>query len=187
MPIPLWIWLFAAVFIGSFVGLLYYLDLYDKGKIGTDHQENIKQLLSAPALSEQKENQHSPVVKQDKKTKDTAAKFDFYSILPSMEVIIPEREIAVQDKDVPKQPGPKSKTPYILQAGSFKDPQQADRLKAGLALMGIESAIETVTIKDSGVWHRVRVGPFTNMREITRVRSRMRANKIEPILLRDKI
>lgn len=192
MPIPLWIWIFAIIVIGGFAGLLYYLDLYNKGRIGTDHEQNLKKILSQqlPVVTAKSKTTATTTTATDNKTENTkpeekATSFDFYSLLPAMKVIIPDREVAVTDAEIPKHTTT-STIPYILQAGSFKDPQQADRLKAGLALIGIESSIESVSIKESGTWHRVRIGPYTNMNEIEKIRSRMRANHIDPILLRDK-
>lgn len=194
MPIPLWIWLFAIIVISGFAGLLYYLDLYQKGRIGTDHETNLKKILSQQlppaAPSKHGSNKDAAGTKtataQGDKSDDNTTSFDFYSLLPAMKVIIPDREVAVTDAEIPRQTTSTNTIPYILQAGSFKDPQQADRLKAGLALIGIESSIETVSIKDSGTWHRVRIGPLTNMKDIEKIRTRMRANNIDPILIRDK-
>jgi len=188
-PIPLWVWIFTFVMVTAFAGLLYYLDQYDKGNIGTNHKENLEKLLlhhnevdTRTARSSKPEQVHKK--KTDKPT------FDFYSLLPSMEMVISDKEVKVRDEEVPKQASTgsenSSKTQYILQAGSFRDKQQADRLKAGLALLGIESTIEAVRINNSGLWHRVRVGPFTNLHEIDRVRSRMRENNVNPILLTQK-
>lgn len=200
----MWLWLLAIVAVGSFVTLLFYLDQYDKGHLSDDHVENLRQLFiqPAPVASGNQKPDASKKVTQKPKTK-----YDFYSLLPSMEVVIPDREVAVRDDEVPQdapqdaphetprhspaqqvkpEQGGKVAIQYILQAGSFRDDQQAEKLKAGLALLGIKSVIEKVSIKDSGQWHRVRIGPFTAMREIDKVRSRMRDNNIEPILLKDK-
>lgn len=194
MPIPAWVWIFAIVAIGSFVGLLYYLDLFEKGRIGTNHEANLKKILSQqlpPVISSSKStatetSSDNTKASKDGKPEDKATSFDFYSLLPAMKVIIPGREEAVTDEEIPKHNSSNNTIPFILQAGSFKDPQQAERLKAGLALLGIESSIETVSIKESGTWHRVRIGPFTNMKDMEKMRTLMRANKIDPILLRDK-
>ena len=185
-PIPLWVWIFAIVMISAFAGLLFYLEQYEKGNIGTDHKANIKKLLSPHGETSAKgAKPKTPAKKKDDKTS-----FDFYSLLPSMEMVIPDKEQKVRDEDVPSQASNtnpiSAKAQYILQAGSFRDEQQADRLKAGLALLGIESTIEPVKISNSGLWHRVRVGPFSNLSEIDKVRSRMRANNIDPILLTEK-
>ena len=190
-PIPLWVWVFTIVMVSSFAGLLYYLDQYDKGNIGTNHKANLKKLL---LHDETAVKSVKPVNKRaaSKEKKDDKTTFDFYSLLPSMEMVIPDKEVKVRDEEVPKQASTNNnvntanKTQYILQVGSFRDKQQAEHLKAGLALLGIESTIEPVKIKESGLWHRVRVGPFTNLREIDKVRSRMRSNNVNPILLTQK-
>jgi cell division protein FtsN len=192
-PIPLWVWIFTIVMVTAFGGLLYYLDQYQKGNIGTDHEANLKKLFLHDNTAV-KVTKHKTPAKPVKK-KDDKTNFDFYSLLPSMEMVIPDKEVKVRDEDVPKQAPVvtntnkktnKKQTQYILQVGSFHDEHQADRLKAGLALLGVESTIEPVKIKNSGTWHRVRVGPFTNLREIDKVRSRLRANNLNPILLTQK-
>jgi len=79
------------------------------------------------------------------------SRFDFYTLLPT-----------TNTESVHETPGHKSgSTPYILQAGSFKTHQQAERLKATLALQGLEAHIQTVTINAAESWYRVYIGPFT--------------------------
>jgi cell division protein FtsN len=51
---------------------------------------------------------------------------------------------------------------YYLQAGSFQNVGDAEKLKAKLALSGFEASLQTVNIPDKGVWHRVRLGPYSN-------------------------
>ncbi len=72
---------------------------------------------------------------------------------------------------------------YILQAGSFTSLSDADRLQANLALLGIESRIQRVTIDDD-VFHRVRVGPISDLTELNRVRARLRQARIEHLLVK---
>jgi cell division protein FtsN len=56
-------------------------------------------------------------------------------------------------------------------------------LQASLALLGVESRIQRVTIDDA-VFHRVRIGPITDLDELNRVRSRLREARIEPLLMK---
>jgi cell division protein FtsN len=108
--------------------------------------------------------------------------FDFYTILPELEVVIPEQKRSV--KGAPPQvsrieaPGT-----YVLQMGSFRNVKDADRLKAQLALMGVEANIETVTV-NSTKWHRVRVGPYSHTGLLNDVRSRLAANDVDFMLLK---
>jgi len=108
--------------------------------------------------------------------------YDFYDILPEMEVAVPEStnkdKVTVSPVTHPGN--------YILQAGSFQNHQDADRHKANLALLGVEASIQTVTINNKDTWHRVRVGPYSNLDDLNRVRSILRKNNVRSVLLKLK-
>ena len=72
---------------------------------------------------------------------------------------------------------------YVLQAGSFQNYADADRRRATLALQGIESQIQRVTI-DQDTWHRVRVGPYSELNEVNRLRQQLRDGQIEVMVIR---
>jgi len=71
----------------------------------------------------------------------------------------------------------------VLQVGSFRKLNEADSLKANLALLGVEANIETVKV-NKDTWHRVRVGPYTNLAELNRTRRQLRQNDIDSLLMR---
>ena len=73
---------------------------------------------------------------------------------------------------------------YYLQAGAFQNAADADNLKARLALAGLEAQIQTATVPDKGVWHRVRMGPYTNAQDLEKVRAALRENKIESAVIK---
>jgi cell division protein FtsN len=73
-----------------------------------------------------------------------------------------------------------------LQAAAYAKPEDADNLKAQLALAGLEAQIQTYTRTDNSVWHRVRLGPFANMDELDKARSALREKKIEPHVIKEK-
>ena len=100
-------------------------------------------------------------------------RFDFYTILPGSEVPVSEQEV----KQVAKQEGT-VKDNYFLQVGSFQAAAEADNMKARLALLGLEASIQTADIPDKGVWHRVRIGPFANIEDMTRSRALLAQNDI---------
>ncbi len=109
------------------------------------------------------------------------ATFDFYEILPRFEVVIPEVESQAQPDTMPaavEAPGA-----YVLQAGSFRQIADADSRQASLALLGIESRIQRVTIDDD-VYHRVRVGPMNDLEQLNRARATLRDNQIETLLIK---
>ena len=108
-------------------------------------------------------------------------RFTFYNVLPNFEVVIPEQEPDVTADVEPQaviEPGL-----YVLQAGSFTRFEDADRRRAELALHGIESNIQRVTIDDR-TYHRVRIGPTEDLEELNMLRSRLRAAKIDVLRIR---
>jgi cell division protein FtsN len=115
-------------------------------------------------------------------SQDTDTQFDFYEMLPKFEVVIPE-----QDGTVPAAgpgTGPVEKPgAYILQAGSFRNHADADRVRALIAMQGVESKIQKVTI-DRDTWHRVRVGPITNLQQLEETRSKLRNARIDALVIK---
>jgi len=124
-----------------------------------------------------------------KSVEEEGARFDFYSILPTLEVVIPDQEIYQQtDGSGEKQQIKAIKKPgrYLLQAGSFKKAVEAERVRAELALLGIESHIENVTINNTDTWHRVRIGPFDDNKKLDKVRNRLLDNGVDVMVLKVK-
>lgn len=105
-------------------------------------------------------------------------RFDFYNILPGTEEPVTDQEV--------KPPAAGSKEQYFLQAGSFPNEADADNLKARLALMGIEATVQSATVPDKGVWHRVRVGPFANIDEMSKTRTTLAQSGIQATLIKVK-
>jgi len=71
----------------------------------------------------------------------------------------------------------------ILQAGSFAEVADADRRRAELALLGIESRIQHVSIDDKS-YHRVRIGPMNDLDELNLVRAQLRQAEIDVLRIR---
>lgn len=106
---------------------------------------------------------------------DAAPSFDFYKVLPSD-----------TPSELPSRPAPAAPEPrYYLQAGAFQNADDADNLKAQLAMLGIEAVIQTGEVAEKGVLHRVRVGPFLAMDEVDRTRSLLTQNDIPATLVRE--
>ncbi len=104
------------------------------------------------------------------KTPPPPPKFEFYTILPEMEVAVPEQTVSPPNGTEPGSTQQKSQ--YVLQVGSFRDPNDADRLRAGLLLEDFTATTQTVTI-DQETWYRVRVGPFDSRRKMDATRARL--------------
>jgi cell division protein FtsN len=173
-PLPGWVWLTTGLMIGLFVAFLVHIkDNYPGLSLKDDKQ--------AASRTDARTVRKQTPTKSPSKEKN---RFDFYTILPEMEIAVPEDEPGI-GSSTPAKPLTKPGT-YILQAGSFKTLEQADRMKANLALLGIEANIESVTINNKESWHRVRIGPYRNLDDLNRTRSRLKQNNIEALLLKLK-
>jgi len=118
------------------------------------------------------------------KAEETRPRFDFYRILPGQEEPVTDRQLREAAKQAGKSGAPKAT--YFLQAGAFKNPADADNLKARLALLGLEAGVEPANLAEKGVWYRVRLGPYTNVDEINRIRQQLTQNGVDVSLVRIK-
>lgn len=114
------------------------------------------------------------------KAAESKPRFDFYKILPGNEEPATDQQL----KDAQKQAVAASKEAFFLQAGAFQNAPDADALKARLALLGVEAAIQTTALPDRGIWHRVRIGPYTSVEELARTRDTLRQNGVETTLIK---
>ena len=105
----------------------------------------------------------------------TAPSFDFYKVLPEN-----------SSDTLPSAAAPVSSAPRLfLQAGAFQRADEADNMKAQLALLGVEAIIQTSSAAGKGVLHRVRIGPFRSMDEVNRTRSLLAQNNIPVTLVKE--
>lgn len=105
--------------------------------------------------------------------------FDFYTILPKKEVIVPDHELKTRTRE--EMVGKNKKASYIIQAGSTQAMNEADQLRAKLALMGIESKIQKAKV-ESVTWYRVKIGPYTQMSSVNTIMSRLQSNGMKPVI-----
>lgn len=112
-----------------------------------------------------------------------APKFDFYKILPEMEV--PVKEWEIEERAASVAPAKVlEEGAYVLQVGSFKNFEDADRAKAGLALRGIAANVQRVVINGQDVWFRVHVGPVSDVATLRALRIKLAEIDVDFILLR---
>lgn len=182
-PIPGWIWMLAGLAIGLFVALLVYIKDNTSGKLAIT--ETVSKVFQTQKQTDTRDVKKPQSNKPPEPSSSTKPKFDFYTILPELEVAIPEQELLnTKEKTTnnSSQPGQQ----YMLQAGSFKKFEEADKLKARLALQGIEAAIQKVKINDTDTWHRVRIGPLNNVKALNQTRMRLRDLGIASIVVKNK-
>lgn len=141
-------------------------------------------LSSGPAMSASQDEEalieSSPLGEAD----SASPRYDFFTVLPEMEVVVPEQELAGQSREGGLTEPAEASGSYILQAGSFRSPADAEQLKARLALLGAQANIATVTV-DEVRWHRVRIGPVQGARKADELRRMLRDNGIETLILKD--
>lgn len=113
------------------------------------------------------------------KADETKPRFDFYKILPGQEEPATEKQFREATKAKASE-----REAFYLQAGAFQNAPDADTLKARLALLGVEATIQTTTLPDKGVWHRVRAGPYTSIEELNQARDTLKQNGVETTLIR---
>ena len=107
--------------------------------------------------------------------------YDFYDQLPKFEVVVPEKEKDVRP-DIRSVPETRRGT-YVLQAGSYKNFADADRVRAQLALQGVESKVQKVSV-DNDTWHRIRIGPISKLDELNRLRQILRKADVDVLVIR---
>lgn len=118
-------------------------------------------------------------------TADGKPRFEFYKVLtdkPNAASVEPAKS-ANKPKPVEKAHPADNKVaiyaPQILQAGSFPNVNDAEKLKAKLALLGVEANIQSANIPDKGLWYRVRLGPYKSAEEMNHARNFLKQNGVE--------
>jgi len=174
--VPGWLWLVAGFGLGLLVALLLYLQDVPLPKAVAPEAGPVAQPRGAQPPRDSAEKRTAGKAEQE-------LRFEFYTLLPESEVVIPEQELNQRTPagGTPQRP-PES---YMLQAGSFRQEQQAEALKGELALVGIVAHIQRVNV-DGDTWYRVRVGPFDSYEEIHRARRRLQENDINAIAVKVK-
>lgn len=173
---PGWMWMI----FGLTIGLSVAFAIYVNGLSRSDGTETVatEQKEAQVALDDNSEQQTVTAPESEEKP---PSRFDFYSMLPNFEVIVPEQEPDVTRDVRPQavlQPGN-----YVLQAGSFSRYEDAERRRAELALQGIESRVQKVSIDDK-TYHRVRIGPLRDLDKLNMIRSRLRQANIDVLRIR---
>lgn len=178
---PGWIWFVAGLLVGAFVSGLIWLKVTPFGPLVPRQANSAKQEKKRSVVAEKK---------AEKEPEAPKPRFDFYTILPEMEVVVPD------PVDEPKSPKVETKgvaestavstdasVGYMLQMGSFRKYVDADRLKASLALVGIQAEIQKVSIKGGDVFHRVRSGPYDRA-QVNALRTKLKQKKISSLVIK---
>jgi cell division protein FtsN len=173
--IPAWFWLIGGVLIGLGVAVLLMI----KGYL-----PEIKQHL--PTADSKAARPTESVLAEEEITEPKKPRYDFFTVLPEMEVVVPEQELSSKADKAPALTDTSANTAqdnYILQAGSFRNASDAEQMKAQLALLGSMATVQKVTVNGQ-TWHRVRVGPFRGAREANEMRRMLADNQIDTLVMK---
>ena len=178
--LPGYMWLLSGLAIGLFVAFIVYLDKQPENDkdFGSAVQLELEKLKQQSKKKEPVDTKVSSAAK-DKEKKEQ--KFNFYTILPELEVLIPESE--TRPPDVKKKAvtnDTNKQKQYVLQVGSFQNLNDAEKLKANLAFLGLEANIQHVTVNKQA-WHRVRTGPYQNKQQLYKNQKLLKQNDINAI------
>ena len=172
--VPAWFWLLGGILIGLGIALV----LMFKGYLPE---------LKRPTADDTTRTSAASALVEDKKPAAVAPKkprYDFFTVLPEMEVVVPEQELSRRAEPSPNATNNRPES-YILQAGSFRNAAEAEQMKARLALLGSVAKVHTVTVNQQ-TWHRVRIGPFQGARKTDKMRRLLGENKIDTLVMRVK-
>jgi cell division protein FtsN len=175
---PAWGW----ILIGLIIGALLMAMATRGGWLPMSRKHNGPQPNPNAAVQQGSE----PGVADPSGASANKPKYDFYSVLPEKEVVIPDAEISRQAK-AEEQPGttaPADSGGYLLQVGSFPNASDADAMKAKLALQGFVANVQPVTINGK-TWNRVRLGPYTSAAKLESAKDQLASAGIKAIALKE--
>lgn len=109
------------------------------------------------------------------------AKGDLPKIESAADVKAAAEKAAQQAAESPKDEG----TRFLLQAGAYRTSEDADGVRARLALLGFDAKVFPVE-QGGATLYRVRLGPYGTMEDINRIRKTLAENAIDSQVVRVK-
>jgi len=179
--LPGYAWLLSGLAIGLFVAFIVYLD--KQPETDKNFGDAVQHELTKLKQQSKKDSKQAAAQTKQKSTEKKEPKFNFYTILPELEVLIPENETRppeVKNTAISNNKTSGIKKQYVLQVGSFQSLSDAEKLKANLAFLGLEANIQHVTVNQQA-WHRVRTGPYQNKQQLYKNQKLLKKNNIPAI------
>ena len=154
-----WRWYGAGVATGMFLSLLLYLGTLPAGPdSGTEPGTELAAAEKTPPKP----------------------RFDFYTMLPEQQITV---DVEPAQVAAPRtETGAQGET-FLLQAGSFRQPEDAERRRAELLLLGLDPSVEEAS-GEHGRFFRVYLGPFQTHAEMSRARGLTTAQNIDTLLMK---
>ncbi len=165
--------LLVGMVIGSIATILWQGMQAEDGGVGT----RIRQVIDQ-SRQQDPESMTEQVGSEQETPAQQQTRFDFYKVLPEIEVVVPSVEsdssLSISQTNTTRKTTANATdvddaanaNAYMLQAGSYKNQAEADRLKAELAFQGMASTIQKISIQNRGDFYRVRLGPYISYHQM---------------------
>jgi cell division protein FtsN len=193
--VPGWVWLIAGLSFGLTVAAFVYIKRPTTAPMPTQARDDERPADGAADDRTRHKGSKAAAVELPPKEKE---RFSFYEILKNQEVVLPNDAVKS-----PRPPDTAASSPaatpgaspsaadadtktgsYIIQVASYRSQGEAERQRAALALIGVESRIESVTIDGKDTFYRVRIGPDSNWKHVQTTMSRLESNGIQALLVK---
>ena len=169
-PASGWRWMLAGLLLGAFLVGLAWLKLESPVEAPKWIGAEPDRAPRTPAAGEHPEPGIPPY----------RPRYRFYDELGRKQVVIPEEQLDRRDSPAALDPTAR----FLVQVGSFVHPEDADRLQAELALLGIETRITKASLGGGRLRYRVQAGPYLGRSELDAARNRLKKNGYRDLLVR---
>jgi len=182
VTIPGWLWLLLGILLGlALSAVAIWRDWVPGPKRDAASAESSDQ---APDLS--RDQPAAPAPAAPAVAKELNPEFDFYTVLPEMQVVLPDSSEPPAAGETPPKLKAEAGFRYVLQMGSFGSASDAEALKVKAALVGVQASVQKVSI-DEKTFHRVRVGPFATPELLEGARAELHLAGLTAVALREKL
>jgi cell division protein FtsN len=165
--LPGWFLFLAGIACTLFAQFIIHLAQIDTDKLGSEISQAAKEQAAKAAENIEQATEKAP--------KPKVPEFTFYDELKTQEVPVDVKEVEQREQEDYN---------YALQAGSFRQQDDAEQQRAEIILLGLDAAIEKKTTSAGSVRYRVIVGPFTSRSKLHSARNTLIGNNIETLTIK---
>jgi hypothetical protein len=164
-----WGLLFVILVSGIVIGMLISGASTGEGSLGAGLKELLNNRQAEEIIADQE-------ITDLIENKSSEKEFDFYELLPEIEKVMPD--------DLPEAAPNRAPTnlDYFLQAASFREYSDAEKLRARLALKGFKSVTQAREVDGKGTYYRVRLGPYSDKRKAKTAKNKLQKVGVRPFI-----
>lgn len=178
-PTMWWRWLLVVALVVAFVVFLNMVRNRVTELVAGKPEAELNQPTKQEIPLQSKTQATSESEKKPEPAKPEEPRYDFYTILPQAETVVPDYEIKTRVRE--ELVGKTKASRYMMQAGSFRESADAERHKARLATLGIEAKLEKAKVGNV-TWHRIKIGPYDNPSSVSTIKELLQKNGIGVIV-----